>query len=422
MLAVFYPAALMEEKEPFGPELTMLLLQDDIYFDKSGNLALRSGAELIDFSRTHRGTWFIAQADGRQLSFGPVPAGIHNRIAALPGAAFQARYRNLGAEGPAGDAFTEELEIDGRKVLATTGGVISSSVSFPAFVAYMWGSDFFWIPVFTAIFNLIGGLLAIPIVLKSVRSTARAAAELDPDDVSKRLPEAGVVKELRPIVQAFNAALQRLAEAFERRRRFIADVAHELRTPLAVLNMHVDAMPEGGKKPDLQRTVFRLAQMVGQMLDAERLTLGERRHGLVNLVEVAKASVAEVAPLAVASGYDMAFSAAAEEVMVRGDAHSISRAVTNLLGNAVAHGGESGTIEVKVANDRTIDVIDQGEGVPPEAWERIFEPFHRERWDKDGCGLGLHLVREIMQAHGGKACVASSGPGSIFRLAFPQQS
>jgi len=238
--------------------------------------------------------------------------------------------------------------------------------------------------------------------------------------VSKRLPEAGVVKELRPIVQAFNAALERLAQAFERRRRFIADVAHELRTPLAVLNMHVDAMPEGGKKPDLQRTVFRLGQMIGQMLDAERLTLSKRRHEQVDLVDLAKAAVAEVAPLAVASGYDVAFSAAADRILVKGDGHAISRAVTNLLGNAVAHGGGSGTIDVKVAQDRTVDISDQGEGVPAEAWDRIFEPFHRERWDKDGCGLGLHLVREVMEAHGGRACVASSGPGAIFRLSFPK--
>ncbi|HLL60031.1 MAG TPA: HAMP domain-containing sensor histidine kinase, partial [Allosphingosinicella sp.] len=363
---------------------------------------------------------FLVQSGNRRLASGPVPKTVLERVNALPGEAFQARYRNLEA-GPKGHAVTEEIEIEGRKVLATAGGVDSASITFVEYLGYIWRNDFVWVPVFTAIFNLVGGLFAIPIVLRSVRSTARSAAELDPSDVSKRLPERGVVKELLPIVRAFNAALERLAEGFERRRRFIADVAHELRTPLAVLNMHVDAMPEGGKKPDLQRTIFRLGQMIGQMLDAERLTLGDRRHQQIDLVELARGAVAEVAPLAVASGYEVAFSAGAEEVMVRGDAHSISRAVTNLLGNAVAHGGGAGTIEVRVAGDRTVDVIDQGEGVPREAWERIFEPFHRERWDRDGCGLGLHLVREIMQAHGGKACVASSGPGAIFRLAFPNQ-
>jgi signal transduction histidine kinase len=183
--------------------------------------------------------------------------------------------------------------------------------------------------------------------------------------------------------------------------------------------MHVDALPEGGKKPDLERTVFRLGQMISQMLDAERLTLAGRRHEEVDLVELGRAAVAEVAPLAVASGYELSFAAAAERIVVPGDPHSISRAMTNLLGNAVAHGGGSGRIDLKVAADGAIDVSDQGEGVPPEAWDRIFEPFHRERWDRDGCGLGLHLVQEIMHAHGGKARVVSSGPGAVFRLQFP---
>ncbi len=419
LLSVLYPAALLEEDEPFGPEVALILLEDDIRFDRSGAMVLRPGADIADFSRSHPGTWFVAQSGGRQLSFGPVPKVVREGINALPGPASGARYRNLGATGPLGDAVTAEFEAEGRRVIATAGGVVSRSVSFADYVDYIWRSDFFWIPVFTALFNLVGGLIAIPIVLRSVRSTARSAAELDTSDLTKRLPTEGVVKELQPIVQSFNAALDRLAEGFERRRRFIADVAHELRTPLAVLSMHVDALPEGGKKPDLERTVFRLGQMISQMLDAERLTLAGRRHEEVDLVELGRAAVAEVAPLAVASGYELSFAAAAERIVVSGDPHSILRAMTNLLGNAVAHGGGSGRIDLTVAADGAIDVSDQGEGVPREAWDRIFEPFHRERWDRDGCGLGLHLVQEIMHAHGGKARVVSSGPGAVFRLQFP---
>jgi signal transduction histidine kinase len=228
-----------------------------------------------------------------------------------------------------------------------------------------------------------------------------------------------VVKQLLPLIRAFNAALDRVAEAFDRRRRFIADVAHELRTPLAVLNMHVDKLPVGEPKADLQRTVFRLGQMVGQMLDAERLALAARRHEEVNLVALARLAVAEIAPLAVSHGYEVAVSAVRDEVIVSGDSHALSRALANLLGNAVAHGGGSGTIEVRVSATGTIDVVDQGPGIAAEAQERVFEPFHRERWDKDGCGLGLHLVREVMQAHGGKARLIGGGPGAVFRLEFP---
>ena len=102
---------------------------------------------------------------------------------------------------------------------------------------------------------------------------------------------------------------------------------------------------------------------------------------------------------------------------MKGDPHAIGRAVSNLLGNAIAHGGGAGSIEVRVS-DRRIEVADQGPGIPPEAHEHIFEPFRRERWDRDGCGLGLHLVREVMRAHSGEASVTSNGAGAVFRLQF----
>ena len=423
ILLIMYAFAVIEEDEPLGPELPLLLLERDLTVKPGGELALRPDAEILDFARSNPRTWFLAEANKRELAFGPVPKNLREQIRTLPGDPFQARYRNLGATGPIGDAVTQEVEIAGAKALVTAGGVNSRSMSFSHYLAYLVRNDFLWIPLFTAIFNLLGGLIAIPIILRSVRSTARAAAELDPSDLSRRLPVEGVVKELRPLVEAFNLALDRLADAFERRRRFIADVAHELRTPVAVLNMHVESMPEGASKADLQRGVFRLGQMVGQMLDLERLSLSERRRETVDLVELSRAAVAEIAPIAVANGYELAFASARDSVVAEGDPLALARALSNLLGNAVAHGGGGGTIQVRVERDGSILVSDEGPGVSIEARERIFEPFRRERWDRDGCGLGLHLVREIMRAHGGEVRLVGSGPGATFRLDFaPHQA
>jgi signal transduction histidine kinase len=209
-----------------------------------------------------------------------------------------------------------------------------------------------------------------------------------------------------------------LEAGYERRRRFIADVAHELRTPLAVMTMHVDALGECEGKKNLQRTVFRLGQMVGQMLDAERLAMTSRQRERIDLVNLSKSAVADIAPLAVAGGYSIALVAEVESVFVDADSHAVTRALMNLLGNAIAHGGNAGCIEVRVLRDGCVDIADEGPGVSSDARERIFEPFRRERWDRDGCGLGLHLVKEIMLSHGGNVQLMSSAAGSVFRLDF----
>lgn len=416
-MTTLFPLALIEDDEPIGPELIHLMLAQDL-LPGGDKLAMRTDGELRDLLSRHPGAWFAATVGERTLEHGPVPHSALRPLLALPGLG-DARFRNLGATGPAGEALIDTIETPAGVALVAAGGIVSGKIGFAGFFEYIIASYFFIMPLITGFITLAGALLAIPIVLRSLRPTTRAAALLDPVDLTRRLPEEGVVIQLLPLVRAFNAALDRVAEAFERRKRFIADVAHELRTPLAVLYMHVETMPAGGAKPDLQRTVFRLSHMVGQMLDAERLTLAARRHERVDLVEIARNAVAEVAPLAVVGNYEVALAAAAPAAFVQGDSHAIHRAISNLLGNALAHGGGGGLIEVRVT-ERRVEVADQGPGIPPEARERIFEPFHRERWDRDGCGLGLHLVREVMQAHGGSASVASNAPGSVFRLDFRQ--
>ena len=155
------------------------------------------------------------------------------------------------------------------------------------------------------------------------------------------------------------------------------------------------------------------------MLDSERLGRGDEGHEPVDLVALARGATADIAPLAMEAGYDLEFAAEGDRMVVQGDPHALKRAVSNLLGNAVAHAGGGGAIRVSVGPGAVIEVADEGAGVSEAARERVFEPFHRERWDRDGCGLGLHLVREIMHAHGGRAELASGPPGAVFRLVFP---
>lgn len=420
-LLALWPLARVNEVDHVGPDVAVTMLSRDIIVTPDGGLALAPESGMASFARSSPHFWFIARLNGRELRFGSVPAAATSLVAG-PGRIKQAELADVGAVGLPGLASVLQVETETGPMAIAAGGVEPDSVTFGAWFTYFVRNGFFWAPLITALFTLLGGLVAIPIMIRSIRPTTRAAAILDPADLERRLPEEGVVRELQPLVGAVNAALDRLTDAFQRRKRFIADVAHELRTPLAILNMHVEALPDGATKADLQRTVHRLGHMVGQMLDAERLTLDRRRREKVDLVELSREAIAHIAPVAVANGYELSFSAAAPHLFVEGDAHAIGRAIANLLGNAVAHGGGTGMIQLRVGGDGSIEISDQGPGIPAEAHERIFEPFHRERWDKDGCGLGLHLVREIMRSHGGSASVAGSGDGSVFRLSFPAES
>lgn len=403
-----------------GPEIAIVFLVDDLRNAPGGGLALKPRSRWLDFAKRNPKAWFIARQGKRQLSYGAVPGEASEMIRRLPQGIKEAHLGDVDASSRLGDLSTIQVDTAAGRATLYAGGIDASSITTLDWILFAHlDAELLMAMTFIVLICATGGPFAIPIVLRSLRPTARAAAGIDPAELDKRLPEEGVVKELLPIVRAFNGALDRLAAGFERRRRFIADVAHELRTPLAVLNMHIDALPAGGGKIDLQRTVYRLGQMVGQMLDSERLALAARRREPVDLVETARQAVADIAPLAVATGYELGLASECDRVVVQGDPYAVSRALANLLGNAVAHGGGVGTIEVRVGRDGRIDVSDEGPGIPVEARERIFEPFHRERWDRDGCGLGLHLVREIMHAHGGEVRLAGSPAGSVFRLIFP---
>jgi signal transduction histidine kinase len=261
-------------------------------------------------------------------------------------------------------------------------------------------------------------LIALPILARALRPLAAEAASILPQDPARRLDENKAPREVLPLVRGFNAALDRLASELGRRKRFIADAAHELRTPLAVVALRVEALRDETDKQDLRRGLGRLVHLVSQMLDIERLSLSGRERLPVDLVGIARDVVADLAPTAIERGYDLSLEAPGAPVIVTGDAHAISRAITNLIGNSIAHAGGAGQIRVVVGADRTIDVTDEGAGVPTALLPRLFEPFGRGSSDAEGCGLGLHLTREIMRAHGGEVRLLRHHPGAAFRLSF----
>jgi signal transduction histidine kinase len=269
-----------------------------------------------------------------------------------------------------------------------------------------------------AVLGFLAMLIALPLFTRAIRPTTAEAHALRPLELDRRLSESRAPRELLPLVRAFNATLDRLASELRRRKRFITDVAHELRTPLAVVSLRVEALGEGTAKEDLRRGIGRLTQLVAQMLDLERLSLASGQRSTVDLVSVARDVLADLAPMAIKAGYEVSLDAPQTPVSVPADEHAIARAITNLVGNAIAHGGGSGQIRVAVGAEGSIEVSDDGPGVPQALLPHLFEPFSRGSQSVEGCGLGLHLTREIMRSHGGEACLLPTQRGATFRLSF----
>ena len=267
-------------------------------------------------------------------------------------------------------------------------------------------------------------LLATPwVVRRAMRGLDRAAgdaARIDVESRGVRLPLDDVPAEAAPLVDAVNAALARIDEGYARQQRFLLDAAHELRTPIAILQARLEALPADAQRASLLEDVARLATLAEQMLDAQRLR-HDTRFAPLELTDLARRVVADLAPLAIAAGYELALEdLSSSPIAIEGDRASLERALANLVQNAIQHGGRRGTIMLRVRAPRRLEVADQGSGIPAAECERIFEPFHRLRPQSGGTGLGLHLVHEIVQRHGARIAVRDEpGGGACFRIDFP---
>jgi signal transduction histidine kinase len=362
--------------------------------------------------------WLIVESGNRRYSFGSPTGEARRLFGHYSGILDSGKFHVRDLQLPLSDSIVRRRQTALGDTVLAAGGLDPSTLTVGDGLRYFLSAGLMPLLVLGGV-GLAAMMLALPLMTAGIRRVTQEASSIRADQPTRRIDPRRVPRELLPLVHGFNAALDRLAGELIRRRRFIADVAHELRTPLAITSLQVESLPDTDEKHDLQRVVARMSHLVCQMLDVERLSLAEQQQrSPIDLVVLARDVVAEMAPMALAAGYDIAVEAPPAPVIVEGDTHALGRALANLIGNAVAHGEGTGEIKVRVESWRTIDVIDEGPGVPLSIRERVFEPFCRERWDRDGCGLGLHLTREIMRAHGGNACLLPSRRGAAFRLDF----
>lgn len=267
---------------------------------------------------------------------------------------------------------------------------------------------------------LLFNIFAVRRVLQPLRRAEAEVDALDPDVGLVRLSEVSEPREVSTLVRAFNRALTRLDETMAILRGFTANAAHELRTPLAIMQLSLDKMPAGSLRDDLQADTQNMTRLVGQLLDlAQADAMAVEPETVVDLADIGREIVAAMAPKVFEAKRDLRFEAVGE-TRALGHAEAIYRIYRNLIDNALAHAPGNTPIEVTAGPGPQISVRDHGPGISDEDLPHIFERFWRkDRRTTDGAGLGLGIVQRLAQAHGGTIMVEkASGGGALFRVTF----
>jgi len=262
--------------------------------------------------------------------------------------------------------------------------------------------------------------LAVRQGLTPLRSAAAEVAQIDMNSLNKRLLSDDVPIEVAPFVDAVNEALKRLDAWAARQRRFTANAAHELRTPLAIMRARLENAKASPLKSELLGDASQLRSIVEEMLVAARLTEGQAQlDQRVDLSIAAKRVVSDLLPLAIDRDRFIDFDCAAN-AETRGNQRAVECVLTNLIDNALRAEPSKGSVVVRIDSDKIVEVIDHGEGIAAADREMIFEPFWRKSESSPGTGLGLAIAKEIVDAHGGRIWVEDTpGGGATFKLAFP---
>jgi signal transduction histidine kinase len=272
---------------------------------------------------------------------------------------------------------------------------------------------------------LLVGYFTLAGPLRLVSALSRQAAAVEPPAAGVRLPTEGVPSEVLPLIAAVNDALNRLEGGFVMQRQFLANAAHQLRTPLAALIARIDDLPAANGAADtttaLQGDVRRLNRLVNQLLKIAQFSSLTFAMTAVDLCAIAQETVAFLAPLAIRRGRTISLVVPASPVVVQGNHGAIGDALVNIVENAMEHSPYGGDVEVVVEADGVLSVLDRGAGVAEQDRPHVFERFWRGPNSRyDGAGLGLAIVAEVAQQHGAVVTLDKrAGGGTVATLRFP---
>lgn len=263
-------------------------------------------------------------------------------------------------------------------------------------------------------------------VARGLQPLTRLADQLrdrSPQDL-RALDATSAPAEMQPVVGALNGLLARVDQMLSSQQRFIADAAHQLRTPIAGLKTQAEMArrtrdPEAlrGSLDNIVAATARMGSLVARLLALARAEPDAREAVMrqtMDLEQLARTMTTDAIPRALEAGIDLGLASPERPITMEGDPILLRELIGNLLDNALRYcpAGSEVTLEVAMTDDvATISVTDDGPGVPEEERERVFERFHRLADSTiPGSGLGLAIVREVARAHGGRAFM-EAGPG-----------
>ena len=294
------------------------------------------------------------------------------------------------------------------------------------------------VPPLVALVLIIGGLLSFALRrgLRPLDAAARSVAERSATSLTP-ISSADVPVELQPVVSSINGLIERLSVAFSAQRRFFADAAHELRTPVTALRLQLQLLEGSGNEverrdalEELKAGVDRSQRLIKQFLEVSSAEADgvARPMELLDLAELARSVVADLSLAAEAAGIDLGASGATG-VEVRGHKHQLVVLLTNLIENALRYTPSGGVVDVGTDDESSaplLRVIDNGPGIAPSERERVFDRFYRGEGatelarDANGSGLGLAIVRAIAERHRASVSLhtAPGGAGLEVRVVF----
>lgn len=294
--------------------------------------------------------------------------------------------------------------------------------------------------IITVLLALLGGVVTYFIsghALRPIMEFSDKIEEVQAQNLSDSRIEENNVKELNQLGISYNKMLERLSDAFEIQRQFTANAAHELRTPLALMQVQLDlynSASHPGNDADTLQTIKmvteqndKLNRMVKTLLDMSELQSVGRDDKII-LDAIVEEVLADLEPLAVEKNIKLIGKC--EDATMIGSDILIYRLVYNLVENAIKYNHPLGQVTVTAYQRNKhvyLSVEDTGSGIPKELRERVFEPFFRVDKSRSrelgGVGLGLALVHEIVRVHDGSICIKSGKTGgTIFEVTFSQHS